>query len=326
MAKILITGGAGFVGFHLALKLSEGKSEIVLADNFSRAKKDADLESLLKKKNVKTVEVDLTDIREWKKLGTGYDYVYHLASINSFKLFQEIPHEVLRVGMSITMNALEWFRKENGNPNAKILYVSSNEVYMGTTVYAEIPVPTPENVPVIIPDTYDPRWSYACQKMVSELFFIHYAKAYNIRMVIVRPQNIYGPRAGYDSMIPKFIDRIAKRVEPFPLISPNENRSSCYIGDVVEAMKLAIESPKTDSQTYNIGASHETTVKEILDSMFNIMGWHPQKFDTKESPDDSKKHSLADVSKIKRDTGWEAKVSLKEGLKKTIGWYTDNPK
>jgi nucleoside-diphosphate-sugar epimerase len=326
MSKILITGGVGFVGYHLAKKLSVGNNEIIIADNLSRGKKDGDLEELLKKPNVKVVEVDLTDKGSWTKLGKGYDYVYHLASINSFKLFQEIPHEVLRVGITSTLNALEWMRLQNENPDAKILYTSSNEVYIGGEVFGTLPIPTQEKIPTVIPDTYDPRWSYAGQKLIGELLFIHYAKAYNIRMVIVRPQNIYGPRAGYESMIPKFIDRIVKRTDPFPIISPQENRSSCYIDDVVDAMKVVMESHKTDSQTYNIGASSETTVKEILDTMFNVIKWSPEKFDVKESPDDSKKHSLSDTSKIKHDTGWEAKTTLNDGLKKTMEWYTSNPK
>ena len=121
MSKILITGGAGFVGYHLAVYLSEKGNEIVLADNFLRGKRDAELETLLAKPNIKIVEADLTDRASWNKVGTRYDYIYHLISINGFKFFKEIPHEVLRVGLITTLHALNWLDKVNGNTNAKIL-------------------------------------------------------------------------------------------------------------------------------------------------------------------------------------------------------------
>ena len=251
MSKILITGGAGFIGYHLAKLLSERKgNNITLVDNFSRGKNDEELESLLKLPNINLIEADLTNKESWDKIGSGYDYIYHLVSINGFKQFLEIPHEVLRIGITTTINALEWLRAKNGKSGAKILYTSSNEVYTGALeAFGKLPIPTPENIPVIIADTHNPRWSYAGQKLINELFFIHYAKAYNLRMVIVRPHYIYGPRAGYDSMIPKIIERVKNRIEPFPIIGGDDSRSYCYIDDAVEGIISAMESEKTDGET-----------------------------------------------------------------------------
>ena len=99
MAKILVTGGAGFVGYQLTKFLSARAHEVVIADNLSRGKKDDDLEALLELPNVVLKEVDLTDRTAWSTLGQGFDYVYHLASINGTKLFYEMPHEVLRGGI-----------------------------------------------------------------------------------------------------------------------------------------------------------------------------------------------------------------------------------
>ena len=327
MAKILITGGAGFIGKDLAYKLSKENHDITLADNFLRGRKDEKLELLLKLPNIKLIEADLTDKESWDKIGGGYDYVYHLVSINGFKQFLEIPQEVLRVGMTTTMNALEWFREKNRRPSAKILYTSSNEVYIGAIeAFGTLPLPTPENVPVIIADTYNPRWSYAGQKLICELFFIHYAKAYNLRMVIVRPHYIYGPGAGYDAMIPKIIERVKNRIEPFPIIGGDDSRSYCYIDDATEGIISAMESTKTDGGTYNIGSSEEVTIKNLIEKIFKIMDWTPKKTEIKDSPDGKISRFLPDVSKIKRDTGWEAKIKFEEGLKKTVDWYLENPK
>lgn len=325
MSKILITGGAGFIGYHLAKRLAAQEHEITLADLSFHRPDDSDLQALLAQSNVQSIEADLTDPASCDKLGTGYDYVYHLAGINGFKQFQEIPHEVLRVGVSSTLNILEWFRSQNKNPRAKILFASSNEVFAGARGVFDFSIPTPENVPLVIADPYNPRWSYAGSKIISELFFIHYAKAYNLRMAIARLHNIYGPRAGYQQMIPKFIERVQKRMDPLPLLGPDDMRASCYIDDMAEGMHIAAESAQTDGQTYNIGNHRETTVRDIMELICKIMEWHPEKFDIKLSPNNDTIRDILDVSKIKADTGWEARTLLEDGLRKTIEWYMAHP-
>ena len=322
MSKTLITGGAGFIGFHLAKSLVNQGHEVVIVDNFFRSAKDEDLLLLLNMQNIKMIEADLTDKSSWDKIGSGYDYVYHLVGINGTKLFYKIPHEVLRIGVSTTMNVLEWFRTKNNMPHAKILYTSSNEAYASALeAFGNLPIPTSENVPLVIADTYNARWSYGGQKLIGELFFINYSREYNFRMSIVRPHNFYGPRAGYDHVIPEIIKRIVEKVEPFPIFGADETRSFCYIEDAVQAIQMVMESEKTDGGTYHIGTSQETVIKELVEEIFNIMEWHPNNIDIKNSPQGSVKRRLADVSKIKLDTGWEAVINLNEGLKKTIGWY-----
>jgi len=326
MKKILITGGAGFIGYHLAKRLATEGNALTLADNFFRSRHDEDLKTLLSLPNVRLVEGDLSKEENWEKLGSGYDEVYHLVGINGTKFFYEIPHEVLRIGVSSTMRALEWFHTTNNKPNAKILYTSSNEAYASGLDLGVIPIPTPETAPLIIADTYNPRWSYGGQKLIGELFFINYAKAYNLRMAIVRPHNFYGPRAGYEHVIPEIVGRVAQKVEPFPIFGADDTRSFCYIEDAVEAIQTVMESKKTDGGTYHIGTSEETGIKDLIEHIFDVMQWHPKKIDIKNSPEGSVKRRLADVSKIKKDTGWEAKTPLAEGLRITIDWYLKHPK
>ena len=320
--KILITGGAGFIGYHLAKRLARnGESEIVIADNLFRGKRDDDLEALLSRPNVSLVETDLTNARSWDQF-SGFDHVYHLASINGTKLFYEMPHEVLRVGLLTSLNALEWFRSKNRKEAAKILYTSSNEAYGGAReAFGKLPIPTPENVPLVIPDTQNPRWSYAGQKLVGELLFINYARIYGFRMSIVRPHNFYGPRAGWNHVIPETVAKIVAKADPFPLSGANETRSFCYIEDAVEAMDMVMASEKTDGGTYHIGSATETTIRNLVEDLFQIAKWHPQKIVEQESPKGSVLRRLPDVSKIKRDVGWEAETSLEEGLRRTIRWY-----
>lgn len=325
--KILITGGAGFIGYHLTKRLAAQGHDVVIADNFFRGKRDADLSALVKLPNVLLVEADLTIASAWDALGGGYDRVYHLVGVNGTKLFYEIPHEVLRIGVSTTMNVLEWFRSKNAKPHAKILYTSSNEAYASALeAFGSLPLPTPENVPLVIADTYNPRWSYGGQKLIGELFFIHYSKAYNFRMSIVRPHNFYGPRAGYEHVIPQIIGRIAQKEDPFTIYGADDTRSFCYIDDAVEAIQQVMESTVTDGGTYHIGTNVETVIEELVEKLFTFLAWRPRTVERKNSQKGSVKRRLADVSKIKKDVSWEAHTSLEEGLQKTIEWYLANPK
>ena len=321
--KVLITGGAGFIGYHLATRLADLNYDIVLTDNFFRAKKDRDLEELLKKPNLSLIEADLTDPREWDKLGSGYDQVYHLAAVNGTKLFYEMPHEVLRINILTTFNAVDWIK--NKNPQAKILFTSSNELYAGIReAFDALPIPTPETVPAVIPDIANPRWSYASTKLIGEQILIHYSNHHKFRMSIVRPHNFYGPRAGYHHVIPELILRAAKKTEPFQVFGYYDKRSWCYIDDAVEAMRAVMESDKTDGQTYHIGSHEERKINNVVDTVFTLMGWRPQQLDIQASPPGSVTRRLPEISKIKRDTGWEPTTSFEDGLRRTIEWYTSH--
>ncbi len=327
MRRALITGGAGFAGYHVARLLLEKGESVMLVDDLSRGEKDADLKHLLKNPRAEFIKADLTERKAWHKLGKGYDYVYHLASINGTKLFYDIPHEVLRVGILSSLHAIDWFCNENGRRGAKIVYASSTETYAGTLeAFGKLPLPTPEDVPLVIADPYNPRWSYAGQKLIGEQLFINFAAKKGFRMSIVRPNNIYGPRAGYEHAIPGIIGRIEKREEPFAIYGANETRSFCYIEDAVEGMRRVMESTKTDGATYHVGASEETNIDDLTKILFEIAQWHPKKITRKDSPKGSVKRRLPDVSKIKRDTGWKASTPLREGLMRTYEWYVAHPK
>ncbi len=326
-SKVLVTGGAGSVGVYLARRLAREGKEVVIADNFWRGKKDADLDALLVLPNVTLIEADLTARAGWDALGTGYTHVYQLAGVNGTKLFYSVPGEVLRIGVTTILHSLEWLK--DTNPTAKILYTSSNEAYAGAlTSFNQLPIPTPEEVPLVISDTYNPRWTYAGTKLIGELFYIHYAKEHNLRSVIVRPHNFYGPRTGYDHVIPEFIERIQKKVSPFPIYGADDTRTFCYMEDAVEAMQMVMESDKTDGGTYHIGRPYtdETSMENLAHTLFKLVGWTPSEFDIKNGPEGSVKRRAADVSKIEKDTGWKAKTSLEEGLRMTIEWYNQNPK
>lgn len=327
--KILITGGAGFIGLHLSRYLLEHTdAELVLADNLQRGRMDDDLRSLLANPRVKFLTLDLTDLNSYKELGNGYGHVYHLAAINGTDLFYKIPQEVLRINTLSLIFMLEWFRKENSG--GKFCFTSSNEAYAGgLNSFGVLPIPTPEKVPLVIDDPYNARWSYAATKLSGELFVIHYAKMYDFRALIVRPHNFYGPRAGYNHVIPEFSLRIKDRVDPFPIFGADETRTFCYIDDAVRAMAFLMDSPKTDVQpieTVHIGDVEEITMRELAEKLFKVSGWHPKELEIKNAPAGSVKRRKADISKLEKLTGWKPEVSLEDGLRRTYEWYIAHPK
>jgi len=328
MKKILITGGAGFIGYHLAKHLLDNpKNELVLVDNLQRGRMDKDFSELIKNKRLKFIKADLTKPEFYSTLDSDFDQVYHLAAINGTKIFYEIPQEVLRINTLTLVYILEWIKNLPKKP--KLCFTSSNEAYAGALAsFGQLPIPTPENVPLVVSDTYNPRWSYGATKLIGELFVIHYAKAYDFPAVIVRPHNFYGPRAGYDHVIPEFILRIVDQVDPFPIYGADDTRTFCYIDDAVKAMQILMDSPKTDKQpveTLHIGATDEIVMLDLAKKLFAIIGWTPKKLDIKSSPAGSVKRRLADITKIKKLVGWQPETTLDEGLTKTIKWYKIHP-
>lgn len=329
MKKILITGGAGFIGYHLARHLLENEeNNLVLIDNLQRGRMDDDFKLLLENSRVNFLQADLTDLSFYKTLDTDFDQVYHLAAVNGTKLFYQIPQEVLRINTISLFYILEWIKNLSHKP--KLCFTSSNEAYAGALAsFGQLPIPTPETVPLVISDPYNPRWSYAATKLIGELFVIHYAKAYDFPAVVVRPHNFYGPRAGYDHVLPEWSQKIVSRMDPFVIFSPEETRTFCYITDAVQAMQMLMDSSLTNSQpveTVHIGNTDEVSMQNLVQKMFIIAGWTPEKFEFKPSPPGSVKRRLADVGKIKRLVGWEPRIKLEEGLKNTFEWYKEHPK
>lgn len=319
--KVLITGGAGFIGFHLAKQLASEGHKVVIADNFQRGKKDEELNSLLKQKNVSLITMDVTNEKGFGKLGSGYDHVYHLAAINGTENFYKIPDQVIRVGAVGTINVLDWFYSKN--KEGKLLFASSSESYAGLVrlLGKRFPIPTPENVPLIIDDPSNVRWSYAASKILGEVAMFSWTKTRSgNNFVIVRYHNVYGPRMGTDHVIPQFIQRILAKENPFRIFGAENTRSFCYVADAIAATQLVMNSNETNGQIIHIGRSDaETKIIDLAKALFKVAVYEAE-IKVEPAPKGAVSKRCPDVSKLVQ-LGFKPQISLQEGLRRAYEWY-----
>lgn len=319
--KVLILGGAGFIGFHLSGHLADEGYQVTIGDNLSRGRADDDFKQLVNRSNVKFIEVDLTQRRELDKLEKDFDIVYHLAAINGTRYFYEIPHEVLRVNILSLINVLDWLVNAECK---KMLWTSSSETYAGTSTLTRIPFPTPEEVPLVIANVFNPRFSYAGSKIIGELLCLNYAKAYGLNLNIVRPGNVYGPRMGYEHVIPEFIMRLIKRENPFKIYGGHQTRSFCFVEDFIRGVKLVGESPKANGEIINLGNDKEEIhIEDLARRMFNLFNFHP-KIESLPPPKGSVDRRCCDINKARTLLGYEPQISLEIGLPITYDWYLEH--
>lgn len=167
--QILITGGAGFIGLHLARHLlASGRAELTIVDNLQRGQPDEEFQAIGTGPRVRFMNLDLTDPASFRQLGGRYEQVYHLAAINGTRFFYDRPDQVLRTNILSLLFLVDWMGREN--QHGKLLFTSSNEAYAGAlAAFGALPIPTPETVPLLIEDPYNPRWSYAGSKLAGEL-------------------------------------------------------------------------------------------------------------------------------------------------------------
>ncbi|AZO94018.1 NAD-dependent epimerase/dehydratase family protein [Halocella sp. SP3-1] len=321
MKKVLITGGAGFIGFHLAQYLSEFSLDVTLIDNFFRGENDKELLELNKKENVRFVKADLTNPEELALLNGYFDYIYHLAAINGTRNFYEKPFEVLRVNILTLINILNWI---NPNNCGKFLFTSSSETYAGTvnsfSEYKEF-IPTKENIPLTINDVFNERNSYGGSKIAGELLTVNYCRTRQIPFSIIRYHNIYGPRMGFEHVIPEFSKRIYKRENPFKIFGGEDTRAFCYITDAVKATKLVMENNKCDSEIINIGNNREEIRIIDLAKKFLKLTRHNVAIDVEEAPKGSVSRRCPNIDKLEKLTTYKPEIDLDKGLQLTYDWY-----
>lgn len=317
MKTYLITGGTGFIGRNLVKILIKNNYHVKILDNDFRG----NIKSLGKdRKSVEFIDGDIRDLEKVKKACRGVDSVIHLASINGTEFFYTKPEIVLDVSTKGILNIIDACMWEGVG---EIFVASSSEIYHEPKI-----IPTPENIEMIIPDPYNPRFSYAGGKIISELLSIHYGKRYFKKSIIFRPHNVYGPEMGWEHVIPQFLIKMKRLVKQksdlinFPIQGTGkESRSFIYVSDFIDGLMLLIKKGK-HLETYNIGSGEEITINKLVQVVSKIYGKKAQITAGKIQKGGTYRR-VPNISKLKK-LGFKQKVKLSEGLLKTAHWYNEN--
>lgn len=318
--KVLLLGGAGFIGLNISKYLAENRNyDITIADNFSRGKKDEDLMALVDKFDVKILEGDFTMPSAFEQLQKDYDYVYMLASVVGVNNTLEIPHEIIRINTALIYNTLEWLKNSDVK---KVLFTSTSECYAGTIEAFGYIVPTPEEIPLSIQDIGHPRFTYAVTKMLGESGFLNYSRKCGFECTIVRYHNVFGPRMGFKHVIPHLVQRFLNNENPFLVYGHDQTRSFSYITDAVEGTVLAMESDKSNGEIYHIGSMEEITIEELIRTTGEFFNYKGEYVNAPTYPG-SVARRCPDITKAKNQLGYVPKVKWEEGLKITLQWYKD---
>jgi UDP-glucose 4-epimerase len=317
MSHVLITGGAGFIGLHLAQALIKEGHEIDLLDNFSRGVLDWELEEFSKNSKVKFIKTDL--LKPDSLPQNQYDFIYHLAAIIGVAHVLSRPYEVLADNTKMLLAVIE-FAKAQKNLK-RFIFASTSEVYAGTLENFELKFPTPESTPLALTKLDHPRTSYMLSKIYGEALCQHSG----LNFTIIRPHNFYGPRMGMSHVVPELFKKAHDAVagSDIEVASLLHKRAFCYIDDAIEMIICAAQSESCRNQTLNIGSEEEVTIGNLAQSIFKIAEKEIKIKDKGETPG-SPKRRCPDMSLTEKLTGAKAQISLTEGLKKTYSWYREN--
>jgi UDP-glucose 4-epimerase len=303
--RVLITGGAGFIGSNLAEELVRKGSDVVILDDLSTGKEENIKEF---KDSVRFVKGSITDLELLKELFRDVDCVFHQAAIPSVQRSVEDPLATNEVNVKGTLNVLVAARDSEVE---KVVYASSSSVYGDTP---ELPK-REEMKP-------NPKSPYAVSKLTGEEYCAVFSEVYGLKTVSLRYFNVYGPRqdpySEYAAVIPRFITRGLKNKPPIIYGDGNQTRDFTFVKDAVKANILAMGN--NAEGIFNIASGKRISINELANEIMEIVGIRLKPIYDKPREGDIK-DSLGDISRAKDKIGYEPKYNLEEGLKETIEYF-----
>ncbi len=306
MKKLIVTGGAGFIGSHLAEELVRRGYYVTILDDLSTGKMD-NIEGLLLKKNVDFIQGSITNLPLLSELFQDAQYVFHLAAIPSVPRSVDSPQLSHEVNITGTLNVLLSARDNHIN---KVIYASSSSVYGDT--------PTLPKSEGMVPNPLSP---YAVTKLAGEYYCQVFHQVYGLPTVCLRYFNVYGPRqdpnSQYAAVVPRSIKRSCEGNPPVIFGDGEQTRDFTFVKDAVEANILAAESDACG--LFNISRGESITINRLAELVMELVGNKIEPIHQEPRLGDIR-HSIADISKAK-SFGYEPKYDLKVGLAETIRWF-----
>jgi len=313
--RALITGGAGFIGSHLAERLLKDGNKVVVVDNLSTGSVK-NIASLRDKREFDFVEGDIRNSKLMGTLAEQCDVIYHLAAAVGVQLIADKPVHTIETNIGGTETVLDVANKFG----KKTLIASSSEVYGKSE-----DVPFHEDDDIVLGSTSFSRWSYACSKAIDEFLCLAYYQQYSLKVIIGRFFNTIGPRqtGRYGMVVPRFVER-AIRNEPVQIYGTGEQRRCfCHVGDLVDAVVKLMNCERAAGKVYNIGSTEEISIEDLADKVIEMTGSQSRKeFVPYEvaygRPIEDMMRRVPSLERIKKTVGWEPKTSLTETLQVVI--------
>ncbi len=325
--SVLVTGGAGFIGSHLVDKLVELGCRVTVLDDLSSGKLENIAHHLRPRSPVHFVKADVRDSSVVMEAARGCDVIFHEAAVVGVKRYVENPVEVIEVNVLGTHNVLEAARRLDVK---RLVLASTSEVY-GKNVKA----PLSEDDDRLLGPTYIDRWCYSTSKALDEHLAIGYHRLYGVKTVVLRYFNVYGPRqecSAYGTVVPRFIAQALTKKPLTVFGTGQQTRCFTYIDDIVDGTLAAARVEEAVGSILNLGSTHEVKIIELAQLIIELAGVKGEvepvfvpyeEFYGRWYEDLPRR--VPDVSKASRLLGFKPRVSLVEGLKKTIDWYRQNP-
>ena len=307
--KIVVTGGAGFIGSHLCTRLLDEGHSVLCVDNFVTGA-ERNIAALLHQPHFSFVQQDVT-----KPFDFEAEAIFHLASPASPVGYMEHPIETILVNSQGTYLMLEQARKQN----AMFLVASTSEAYGDPLVHPQREDYWGNVNPI------GPRACYDESKRLGETLTMEYHRQYQLNGRIVRIFNTYGPNSQFNDgrMIPNFITQ-ALLNEPLTIYGDGSiTRSICYVSDLVDGLMLAMFQPRTAGEVFNLGNTEEHTVLEYAHTIIRLCEASSSIIFEPNRVDDPERRR-PDISKAQQVLGWQPRVSLDGGLRRTIEWFSNN--
>jgi UDP-glucose 4-epimerase len=311
--KILVTGGLGFIGSNLSIRLAELGAEVLLVDSLI-PEYGGNLFNITDIEN--KIRINISDVRDehsMRYLVQGQDYLFNLAGQTSHMDSMEDPYIDLEINAKAQLFILESCRKYN--PNIKIIFASTRQIYG-----------KPDYLPIDESHPLRPMDINGINKMAGEWFHILYNNVYGIRACALRLTNTYGPRMRVKDARQTFLGiwlRFLVERKPFEVWDGRQLRDFTYVDDVVDALLMAAGSDKANGQVFNLGGDCVISLKDLADLLIEVNGGG--EYTVLTFPPERRKIDIgdyyADFSRFHSILDWKPKVTLREGLARTLEFY-----
>lgn len=308
--RVLVTGGAGFIGSHLVDRLLARGATVVVVDNFFLGKRENLSAAVESGGSLKIICEDAADLPALREIleRHGIEDVYNLAT-KALEYSFENPRGAFSVNTEIALTLAELLRKGHYE---KLVHTSSSEAF-GTAVARPMTEEHPRN----------PTTPYAAGKAAADLALQSYVRTFDLDIRIVRPFNNYGPRqnwGNYAGVVPKTITRLHRGLPPILYGNGSQGRDFVYVEDVAEALVTVAECTEARGGDFNVASGVETPIRELLETLCEITGFRGEWIREERRPADVD-HHVGDPSRLFRVTRFQPKTPLADGLARTWEWY-----